>query len=839
MQNGGQTGSWDFDGWETFTRKLFEDSWALDQGVFEVAVDRIGRPTHFDVFDGSTFYLADHKHISKQDQKSLEAYMINGYLPRYTQVFNNVVQREYYPWELCLGIRNATSSVKLNGYGLSESEVLIQIITWMLNSNQYNGNFFQQGSNPKGLLYFKGNVDPIKLDSFKQNWSNTLSGVRNCVSGNTYIYTDKGCIQISELFESSNEDKRLRVWNGESFNSANVYKSDIKRLNRMYLNNGTNIESSPDHRFKVIGESGLPEWRRREDIKLGDFVLVNKNTVSLNPDSLTYKGKKVESDLFEIMGWFIGDGWMGDYVPKRRRLSLYYHYEKEYSLSKKHLEILHKYDINASLKRDYYPDKQKILDKYGFKSVNDYKLSISVIDNHFHKFLYDNGFIPSSLGKEIPKFMFNENSYNKCSFLKGFFSADGNNSTGRAVQITIVNDLLREQTKLLLLSEGIHCCNHEGNERVHSFGKSKGGYRLLIKDLELYFNKVGFIQEHKQISNLKKRKPYIKESVDRNTAVYILNQVKDKEYSIKKNTGEWTLSKRERDDLNRFIRNTGRSMTRQLVEYYTNKLNVELPDFFINYNFEKVIDLEDVGINIPMYDVEMFDNKHQFIANGMLTHNSHKLAAMSGGEGVEWINMQLNNKDMEFHKWTEFLTVIACTVFRIDPDEVGFHLEGSKGMFGQDGQKERIKHSKEKGLEPFMKFWARKFTKYLISPLTGGKYEFVFNGLEPDDEEAQLDRDIKILTNGGMSVQDFFMKYSERDLDMNKDILLNQIMLQYRQLAQVGDPESNAAVDEEAGEGNEEPENIFNEFDDKSENSDPFSKALNKYVDKFVKENSR
>ncbi len=392
LERGGNANKWDFDGWESFTRKLYDDSWSLDQGVFEVAVDRMARPTNFEVYDGGTFYQAEHNLENDKDRKELEHILVNGYLPRYVQVFASSIHQEYYPWELCFGIRNASTSIRLNGYGLSESEILIQIITWMLNSSQYNGNFFQQGSNPKGILNFKENVDPTKLEELKQGWRNTLSGV----------------------------------------------------------------------------------------------------------------------------------------------------------------------------------------------------------------------------------------------------------------------------------------------------------------------------------------------------------------------------------------------------------------------------------------------------------NNSHKLAAISGGN-LEWINMQLSNRDMEFAKWNEFLTVLACTVYRIDPSEVGFNLEGGNSTFGQDGQKERLQHSKEKGLEPFLKFWEKKFTKYLVGPLTGGKYEFKFTGLEPDDEEATLDRDIKILTNGGMSVQDFYLKYSEKELDMSKDILLNQVLLQYKQLEQAGDPETNQAVDEDAGESFDNP---FEEFENKAD-SDPFNKSLNLFLNNYVKENSK
>ena len=125
----------------------------------------------------------------------------------------------------------------------------------------------------------------------------------------------------------------------------------------------------------------------------------------------------------------------------------------------------------------------------------------------------------------------------------------------------------------------------------------------------------------------------------------------------------------------------------------------------------------------------------------------------------------------------------------------------------------------------------------MVGPLTGDRYEFCYTGLEPDDEEASLERDIKILTNGGMSVQDFFLKYSSKDLDMSKDILLNQVLLQYKQMEQAGDPEINAAVDAESGESFDNP---YEEFENKSQGKeDPFAKSLNLYMNKFVDENHK
>ena len=385
VEKGGMdVNEWDGDDWDEFRKKLYRDSWTLDQGAFEISWLRKGIPHQYQAVDGGSIRLAENYDDKLYHQEKI----FQGFEPKYVQVWKSQVYKEFYPWELCLGMRNTTTNIMNNGYSTSELEDLIQIVTWMLYGMQYNGNFFQQGSNPKGILNFRGNVDQTKIEEFKQAWRNTLSGVMN----------------------------------------------------------------------------------------------------------------------------------------------------------------------------------------------------------------------------------------------------------------------------------------------------------------------------------------------------------------------------------------------------------------------------------------------------------SHKMAVAAGSE-LEWVNMQTNNKDMEFHEWNEFLTVLSCTMFRIDPDEVGFHLKSSKGMFGQDGQKERLKHSKEKGLEPFLRYWQTQFDKYFISPLSKGKYQFMFTGLDPEDEQAALERDIKVLGNGGMSLQKFFLKYSQEELDLNKDIILNQIALQYKQMQAFGGEESNAAVDEITGEDYDNP---FKKFE--LDEDDPFKKSFNNYLEKGLKD---
>lgn len=155
-------------------------------------------------------------------------------------------------------------------------------------------------------------------------------------------------------------------------------------------------------------------------------------------------------------------------------------------------------------------------------------------------------------------------------------------------------------------------------------------------------------------------------------------------------------------------------------------------------------------------------------------NQSHRTPVINGID-LEWIDLQkLSNRDMEFNEWTKFLIIMACSVYRIDPSELGFNFKESQQIFGQDGQRERLKHSREKGLKPLLIFLQSVITKYIVSELDEN-YEFAFTGIEVEDEEAQVKLDSEKLSSGMIAMQDIFKKYNGRDFDPEKDIILNQV----------------------------------------------------------------
>lgn len=190
LMKGGNVGQWDSDDFDTFIRKITEDSLTYDQMTFELIRNRRGQLESFIATDAATFRISDSYFEKDYDNPFFErngsavwndrsdfGRKINGYYPQYVQVYQNSKVNEFYPWELCFGIRNPSTNIHANGYGCSELEELINVVTSLLYGDEYNRRFFSQGSAPKGLLRIKGTNNESALQQFKQQWQSMISGV--------------------------------------------------------------------------------------------------------------------------------------------------------------------------------------------------------------------------------------------------------------------------------------------------------------------------------------------------------------------------------------------------------------------------------------------------------------------------------------------------------------------------------------------------------------------------------------------------------------------------------------------------------------------------------------
>lgn len=211
----------------------------------------------------------------------------------------------------------------------------------------------------------------------------------------------------------------------------------------------------------------------------------------------------------------------------------------------------------------------------------------------------------------------------------------------------------------------------------------------------------------------------------------------------------------------------------------------------------------------------------------MGVQNSHRIPIIQGLD-MDWIDLQMSNRDMEFTEWVKFLIVLTCAVYRIDPTELGFNFSDASQLFGQAGQKERLEHSKKKGLKPLLVFIQNIINKYLVEEIDSD-FEFVFTGIDVDDDSEQVRNDGEKLKYGMVSFEDMFKKYSGREYQEGVDTILNPIFQQAQQLKMYGGEGMNNIVDTHTGEPDKGVPDPYAEYE-KAFGENPIMKSAFDYI---------
>lgn len=313
------------DDFESFLKKLVRDSLTYDQACIEVVPDRSGQPYEFMAVDASTIRIASPDEVfgpndtyqyrtpilsndlMLNDNRTpframqLLASQQRGERPEFVQVINGQIENVYFRNEMCFGVRNPRTDIYIQGYGYSELEQLISTLTAHLYAEEYNRRFFMQGSAPKGLLNFKGeNFTPDMLEGFKRQWRANIEGVENCVAGSTRIITkEHGLLDVAAIC-GDNSEVDATVWTGTSWETGLVYKTaEPKQLCNTTFDNGAVLSTSPDHKIRVVRETGDPEWCRQNELRLGDVALVNKRDTT-SDTQLLCAGKPVTAAFMAL-----------------------------------------------------------------------------------------------------------------------------------------------------------------------------------------------------------------------------------------------------------------------------------------------------------------------------------------------------------------------------------------------------------------------------------------------------------------------------------------------------------------------------------------------------------
>ena len=227
--------------------------------------------------------------------------------------------------------------------------------------------------------------------------------------------------------------------------------------------------------------------------------------------------------------------------------------------------------------------------------------------------------------------------------------------------------------------------------------------------------------------------------------------------------------------------------------------------------------------------IQQFKQQWQAMISGVM--QSWKTPVVEAD--VDWIDLQKNNRDMEYSSWMEYLIKQACAIYCIDPSEIGWDISrgsGNSGLF-ERSDADRIQNSKDKGLYPLLKFIQRKINKYIVEQINP-EFEFVFMGLNGKTIEQELEMDIKKL-GAFQTLNEVRQKWDLPEVEIGGDVIENSVYFQaYNQAKQqeLQEQQQQEMMSQQGGEENYEEEG------DDEEEENPFESYLSENNDESEEE---
>lgn len=515
-------------------------------------------------------------------------------------------------------INNVSNSFRTPIFGIGKEDE----VSWVTMQGEGLGDEFEfmYDQIARNILSAFG-MSPDELPGYghlsKGTNSQTLS---ECLDLTTKIVVPEGMKDIASILKDESSTVNM-VWNGIKWVEAKIFKTSEKQLKETILDNKLAIKTSPDHKFLIVGDSGEPEWRIQSELKLGDFVLTNKNIVKGIGNIPHYNGKQLTLEMMEVLGWMTGDGLL--VAPRDRigaQLILFYHHEKEQDIWNRHYNFMKNFGLNPIQQKKEITKKEqeKIKKRYGFKSVANIRIKNKLYDTSFINWLFSIGFNTSKGGKNIPQFLYTLPESYRQSFLRGLFSADGhiNKSTNGSVYLTVADSKIRQEIRELLNTLGISTNNFEGSTKQLIIGQKRKTIatknKINVKTKREFFRQIGFLQEHKQ-PKLSWLDRYDLEPLPFSTQIKYVTQLINS-----------SLARKYKRDLYPFVStNIKKKISVSRLEFLLKQINQELPSWLKDYRCSQVKELIDHKIKVPMADLTVYEDSHAFCANGIIVHNSN------------------------------------------------------------------------------------------------------------------------------------------------------------------------------------------------------------------------
>lgn len=236
---------------ETFARKFIRDSLILDQACAEIVNRRNGLPAYMVAVDSATI-------------RKLRASLDYATPPRrgdplYAQIIGDTIVAQYAQENMMFGIRNPQTDISYAGYGMSELEMLVRVVTTILNTERYNSGQLTQGGTQKGVLIIKGDVDNDQFTIFKRDFREAIRNASQYWRPPVLKVSKDSEVDWKALDRSNRDMEYAQLFDFLVKQACGVYQIEPSEINWNIGASGatTNFEGRYEGKVKASRERGL------------------------------------------------------------------------------------------------------------------------------------------------------------------------------------------------------------------------------------------------------------------------------------------------------------------------------------------------------------------------------------------------------------------------------------------------------------------------------------------------------------------------------------------------------------------------------------------------------
>ncbi|HEX7022985.1 MAG TPA: LAGLIDADG family homing endonuclease, partial [Trueperaceae bacterium] len=453
----------------------------------------------------------------------------------------------------------------------------------------------------------------------------TLRVIRQggCLHPDTLVHTSRGTLRLRELvdpYQYGWQEHRLHVATDEGWReSPRGYNNAIAETLKVKLASGQEVQGTPNHKLKVMRETGERVWVPLSELRPGDWIIqiLDQHTgapVTLAPLADTHPNADdihLPEFLTEQLAFFLGYLW-GDGFIRGNRIGLAVCQDSPMM------------ERAPRLFEELFGLEARLV-----QNPNDKRAVFSVDSATLVSWLNRNGLRKSKARElELPRAVRQAPRPVVGAFLQGLFEADGTITAGYPALSSASKQLMRD-VMVMLGGLGIPTKLLHYEPLPGRFSKHEH-YRLRVttaRGLARYLERVGVLKGSR-LEALDARQPDTRQesSWPLPHAKALLQEAFDTlPVGAKGRPSQYTPV---RKTLSRYLRGE-RQLT--ATSYELLRGDALVGDKFANFDFNEYyvrVEGVEVGGRILTLDLSV-DENHTYLANGLVSHNTRRGAGMA------------------------------------------------------------------------------------------------------------------------------------------------------------------------------------------------------------------